>query len=97
MKITKGFVAVRHDGVFLSMGLKNRWGSESAYVTEVDSIDTATVFAAPTERAAFGRHPNPYPHKFQFVPVEVKREVVQTGWGAVPSVFGDEVCEVPNA
>lgn len=81
MKTTSGFVAVKEDGTFLQMGLQTRWGNESAWVSEVKDIEQATVFAAPTERAVIGRHRLDYPHPFRFVPVEIRREVVLTGWG----------------
>lgn len=81
MKKKDGFVAVLEDGTFLQMGVQNRWGNESAWASETPDIETATVFAAPTERAVIGRLELRYDKPFRFVPVEVRREVVLAGWG----------------
>lgn len=84
MKITKGYVAVKEDGTFLQFGIENKWGTEVAWVSETNDIEAATVLSHPTHRTVTGRHSINYTHKFTYVPVEVRREVIQTGWGVQP-------------
>jgi hypothetical protein len=82
MKITKGYVAVKPDGTFLRFGVSNRWGKEIPWFEEVKSIEDATVLSHPTYFVAIGsRAKIEGLPELKYVPVEVRREVVQTGWG----------------
>jgi len=81
MKITQAFVAVKADGTFLRMGVQNKWGNDVPWVDETDDIERATVFAHPNARCVLGRLQHNYPHPFNFVPVEIRREVLLKGFG----------------
>jgi hypothetical protein len=81
MKVTKGYVAVKEDGTFLIISVVLKWGTESVHVGETSNIELATVLEYPNHRIITGRRPANLPDKLTYIPVEVRREVVQTGWG----------------
>lgn len=81
MRVTPGFVAVKEDGTFLCMGLQNKWGNESAWWSETNDIEQATVFPFATSRSLLGRLVAQDCPSHTFVPVEVRREVVLKGFG----------------
>lgn len=82
MRVTTGFVAVTADGTFLSLGTQTRWGNESTWCYPAVNIEEATVLPFPKLNCVYGRlsAPRDMP-EHRFIPVEVRREVVQTGWG----------------
>lgn len=79
MRVTQGFVAVTEQGEFLYVGQRSTHTGHHVDVSPVSGIDRATVHAYPrlTDRNVERAMPKGY----RMVPVEVRREVVLTGFG----------------
>lgn len=79
MKITQGFVAVKKDGSFLHISERTTHTGSHIDVCTVAYIEDASVFSAP--RFYSRSMLNAVTDDFNWVPVEVRREVVLTGYG----------------
>ncbi len=79
MKITTGFVAVQENGTFLHISERATHTGQHIDVLPVATIDEASVFSSPRFYSLKMR--DAVPKNCKWVPVEVRREVILTGYG----------------
>jgi len=80
MTITQGYVAVYPDGDFLRIYERNTHTGNHVKIERVSTLEHATIFGSPTLRM-IGNRNCPDDKEFNFVPVEVRREVILKGYG----------------
>ena len=86
MNITKGFVPVRPDGTFVYLLVTQSHTGFRTELQDVKTIEDATVCRNPTFSCHMaGVRGRDLDSQVNFVPVEVRREVVLLGYGKEPT------------